>query len=92
MRLLGSNPTRAQQLDLCMQTHKVRTTQLWKTINPGCMPAYTALPISTAHQAYTLDYSCIPPVDKCVHRKKNDFTEHTEQGASTMKALISDKK
>eukprot|EP00892_Ulva_mutabilis_P001952 jgi/Ulvmu1/11758/UM008_0172.1 len=71
---------------------KQRTSQLWKKINPGCMPDYTSMPISTAHDAFTVDYSCIPPVNKRVHRQKNDFTEHTEQGASIMKALISDKK
>jgi hypothetical protein len=39
-----------------------------------------------------VDYSKIPPVNKDFFRKKNEFTEYTEQGISTMKALISDKK
>lgn len=75
-----------------MQESKFRTTRLWRTINPGCMPEYTSLPISTSHETFTVDYSCIPRVDKRVHRQKNEFTEHTEQGASIMKSLISDKK
>lgn len=78
--------------DCFVQASRQRTTHLWKKINPGCMPAYSDLPLSTSHDLMVLDYSTIPPVDKRVHRQKNEFTEYTEQGASTMKALISDKK
>lgn len=56
------------------------------------MPEYTDLPLSTTHDLMVVDYAHIPPVDKLHFRQKNDFTEYTEQGASTMKALISDKK
>ena len=75
-----------------VQASRQRTTKLWKTINPGCMPAYSDLPPSTTHDLMVVDYATIPPVNKEYHRKKNDFTEFIEQGASIMKALISDKK
>jgi hypothetical protein len=64
---------------------------LWKNVNPGCMRGYHRMPHSAAHEQFEYDQTMIPLVDKRQHLKKNDFSEHTEQGAGIMKALISNK-
>jgi hypothetical protein len=66
--------------------------ELWRRINPGCMPQLTVTPHSTMHAHFQVDKKLSDKVDKRQHFQKNAFTEHTEQGASIMKALISDKK
>jgi hypothetical protein len=49
------------------------------------MAKYSDLPFSTTHDLFIMDYSDVPTVNKRVHRKKNDFTEYTEEGARNMK-------
>ena len=55
------------------------------------MPDYSKTPVSTMNDHYDFNNKMIPPISKRLHLQKNDFSEHTEQGLSVMKALISDK-
>lgn len=56
------------------------------------MPEQTVTPHSTMSSHLQVDKKQSPSVNKQHHFQRNAFTEHTEQGASIMKALISDKK
>lgn len=75
-----------------VQAAKDRTMELWKVTAPGCMRDFTALPVSTTAEHYQRKAAHEAAVDKRNFLQRNAYTEHSEQAASTMKSLISDKK
>jgi hypothetical protein len=78
-----------------VQATSARNMDLWKTINPGAMPQHAQTPVSTAHAHYAAvdggdsdgGYGGTPP-DKRFNIRKNENSEHAEQAAGIMKALI----
>ena len=84
--------TRSTHSPARVQEATQRTVDLWKGLYPGCMPAFTNLPVSMTASQFERKAALEKPPDKRHFLQRNAYTEHSEQAASTMKALISDKK
>lgn len=57
------------------------------------MMGHNRMPYSATHDQFEYDEALIAPaaLDCRVHLKKNDLSEHTEQSAGIMKALMTNK-
>ena len=71
-----------------VQAALARTMALWKTIYPGCMPQHAATPVPTSLELAQAGRAHAQPPNKRFNLRKNEGTEHAEQAAGIMKALI----
>eukprot|EP01024_Parvocaulis_polyphysoides_P029315 TRINITY_DN26458_c1_g2_i2.p2 TRINITY_DN26458_c1_g2~~TRINITY_DN26458_c1_g2_i2.p2 ORF type:complete len:245 (+),score=19.54 TRINITY_DN26458_c1_g2_i2:313-1047(+) len=65
-----------------------KTMNLWKRVNPGCMPQYSQTPISTTEDHFQYHSELLDKKDYRHHLQKTDFSVYNEIALKFMNHLV----